>query len=65
MISVKRGGIKYYFWVFSMTAWDWTPVSRAIDEYLTHEANLNIYTYFFMFFLSLFFPHTFITTIYT
>ena len=33
MLSVKQGGIKYYFlslWYDS--TWDWTPVSRAIGE---------------------------------
>ena len=34
MLSVKQGGIKYYFlslWYDS--TWDWTPVSRTIGEY--------------------------------
>ena len=33
-LSVKQGGIKYHFWVFSMTRpGDWTQVSRAIGEH--------------------------------
>ena len=37
MLSVKHGGIKYYFlslWYDS--TWDWIPVSRAIGEHSTH-----------------------------
>ena len=40
MMSVKQGGIKYYFlslWYDS--TWDWTLVSRTIDEHSTHLAN--------------------------
>ena len=36
MLSVKQGGIKYHFlslWYDS--TWDWTPVSRTIDEHST------------------------------
>ena len=40
MLSVKQGGIKYYFlslWYHS--TWDWTPVSWAIVE--CHYSNSN------------------------
>ena len=40
MLSVKQGVIKYHFlslWYDS--TWDWTPVSRAIGQYSSHEAN--------------------------
>ena len=32
MLSVKQGGIKYYFLSYDST-WDWTKVSRAIGEH--------------------------------
>ena len=37
MLSVKQGGIKYYF--FSLwydSTWDWKSVSWAISEHSTH-----------------------------
>ena len=40
MLNVKWGGIEYHFlslWYDS--TWDWTPVSRTIDEHSTHFAN--------------------------
>ena len=40
MLSVKQGGIKYYFlspWYDSTE--DWTPVSWTIGEHSIHEAN--------------------------
>ena len=40
MLSVKQGGIKYYFlslWYDS--TWDWTQVSRAIGEHSNRLAN--------------------------
>ena len=43
MLSVKQGGIKYNFlslWYDS--AWDWTQVSRAIDEHSNHYALTHI-----------------------
>ena len=46
MLSVKQGGIKYYFlslWYDS--TWHWTQVSRAIGKHSNHYANvpLNVY----------------------
>ena len=49
MLSVKQGGIKYYFlsrWYDS--TWDWTPVSRTLGEHSIHETNepvIYIYVY--------------------
>ena len=37
MLSVKQGGIKYHF----KSLWDWTQVSRAIDEHSNHYANVK------------------------
>ena len=40
LLSVKQGGIKYYFlnlWYDS--TWDWTLVSWIIGERSTHKAN--------------------------
>ena len=40
MLDIKQGGIKYHFlslWYDS--TWDWTPVSRTIDELSTHLTN--------------------------
>ena len=37
MLSVKQGGIKYYFlslWYDS--TWDWIPVSQTIGKHSTH-----------------------------
>ena len=42
MLSVKQGGIKYYFlslWYDS--TWDWTQVSRTIGEHSKHYANVQ------------------------
>ena len=42
MMSVKQGGIKYYFlslWYDS--TWEWTQVSRAIAEHFNHYANVR------------------------
>ena len=40
MLSVKQGGIMYYFLSFSCdSTWDWTPISRSIGEHSTHNAN--------------------------
>ena len=38
LLSVKQGGIKYHFkslW-YDVT-WDWTPISRTIDEHPIHK----------------------------
>ena len=37
LLSVKEGGIKYHF--LSLFYWDWTLVSRAINEHSTHLFN--------------------------
>ena len=40
MLSVKQSSIKYHFlslWYDS--TWDWTQLSRAIDEHSNHYAN--------------------------
>ena len=40
MLRIKQRGIKYHFlslWYDS--TWDWTPVSRAIDEHSNRLAN--------------------------
>ena len=42
MLSDKQGGMKYHFlslWYDSI--WDWTPVSRTIDEHSNHYVNEN------------------------
>ena len=37
MLSVKQGGIKYYFESLWYDAtWDWTQVSQTIGEHSTH-----------------------------
>ena len=37
MLSVKQGRIKYHFLSVSYdSTWDWTQVSRAIDEHSNH-----------------------------
>ena len=36
ILSVKQGGIKFYFCVLGTTTWDLTQVSRAIGEHSTH-----------------------------
>ena len=38
-LSVQQGSIKYHFWVFSMTTWDWTTFTPAIGKHSTHWAN--------------------------
>ena len=43
MLSVKQGGIKYYFlslWYDSI--WDWIVVSRAIGEHSTNNTNGSV-----------------------
>ena len=43
MLSVKHGSIKYHFlslWYDS--TWDWTQVSRAIDEHFNHYAYICV-----------------------
>ena len=56
MLSVKQGGIKYHFlslWYDS--TWDWTQVSRALANTLTHRPiYINIYIYIFFFFLCIY-----------
>ena len=43
MLSVKQGGIKYYFLSLWYDAtWDWTPVSRTIGEHSTDQANAKV-----------------------
>ena len=40
LLSVKQGGIKYYFKSFWYDAtWDWTQVSWTIGEHSTRKAN--------------------------
>ena len=42
LLSVKQGGIKYYFSSLWYDAtWDWTHVSRTIGERSTHWANVT------------------------
>ena len=42
MLSVKQGGIKYYFLsLWYNSSWDWTQVSRAIGEHSNHHANVR------------------------
>ena len=39
-LSSKQGGIKYHFLsLWDDSTWDWTPISRTIDERSTHQAN--------------------------
>ena len=51
MLSVKQGGIKYYFFfnLWYDSTWDWTLLSETIGEHSTHQANvvflLNFNTY--------------------
>ena len=48
MLSVKKGGIKYYFlslWYNSTL--DGTPISRTIGEHSTHLANGPVATIYF------------------
>ena len=45
MLSVKQEVIKYHFlslWYDSI--WDWTPISRTIDEHSKHDANRPVHT---------------------
>ena len=45
MLSVKQGGIKYYFLSFwYYVTWDWTPVSWAIGEHSTTKPMGNCAT---------------------
>ena len=45
MLSVKQGGIKYYFKSFWYdSAWDWTQVFRAIGEHSNHYVNVRYTT---------------------
>ena len=38
MLSIKQGGIKYYFLSFWYgSTWDWAPVSRTIGEHSNHN----------------------------
>ena len=42
MLSVKQGSIKYPFLsLWCDSTWDWTQVSRAIDEHSNHHANVR------------------------
>ena len=44
ILSVKQGDIKYHFlslWYDS--TWDWTPISRTIDEHSTHQVKVSIF----------------------
>ena len=43
MLSVKQGGIKNgFFSLWYDSTWDWTQVSRAIEEHSNHYTNVRI-----------------------
>ena len=39
MLSIKQGGIDYYFLSLYDSTWDWTLVSQAIDEHSNYYAH--------------------------
>ena len=49
-LSVKQGGIKYYFLsLWYHPTWDWTPSSQTINKHSNHYAYIYIYIYIYIY----------------
>ena len=47
MLNIEQGGIKYHFWVFGMTTWDWTIILMGRYVYIGTYKNTHLFKHYF------------------